>query len=183
MDSGVVVQEHPPKLVALASGDSGRCPRLGEGDLEFGGARGWISTAGGSWRAAEKGFGWNKPPPLRQGRGCGGEGECRDPAICWRPVIINYPHSCLGAASKRRRACFIRNREKLMLSAPWDGLARGLFPAAPTGKPNSPTLEQHLDPAFRKPAPLVSPVHCWYSMFKSITQTFKSLSHASTWPL
>lgn len=33
------VQEYPPKLVALANGGSGRCPRhwgIGEGNLEFG---------------------------------------------------------------------------------------------------------------------------------------------------
>lgn len=50
-----------------------------------------------------------------------GKGECKETAICFRPVVINYTHSCLGAVSKMKRACFISNRDKLGLLGLWDG--------------------------------------------------------------
>lgn len=64
--------------------------RAKEGDLEFGRARGWVSTAGGAEELLGKALdGAN----LLRGRAGAvlGKGERRDPAICLRPVIINDP--------------------------------------------------------------------------------------------
>lgn len=99
--------------------------RFGIWRLEFG-IRAGSPQLGGAEELLERALDWTNL--LLWGRAGAVAGECRDPAICLRPVIINYPHC-------RIQACFIRNRDKLLLSAPWDGLPPEVFPAAPTGKP------------------------------------------------
>lgn len=86
--SGFLVEDRPPALaVAAGAGGTRRddAHGVGKGDLQFGRGPGWITTAGGSWRAAEKGFGLNKRLSSKAGVRvlCRGRGSAKK-----RPYVL-----------------------------------------------------------------------------------------------
>lgn len=70
--SDFLAEERPPEP-ALATGTRGTrwdsARGVGNGDLQFGGGTGWIATAGGSWRAAEKGLWFKETSSSKAGVG------------------------------------------------------------------------------------------------------------------